>query len=55
MIIWPSPPRRWRNTSAKLFLGQGDVWTFIESPIAITAWILVIVILAVGYLLGRRN
>jgi putative tricarboxylic transport membrane protein len=52
LILGPNIEKHLRET---LFLSQGDVWAFVESPIAITVWILVAVILVVGYLARRRT
>jgi putative tricarboxylic transport membrane protein len=37
-----------------LFLSQGDPWIYVESPIAITVWLLVAAILIAGFVARRR-
>ncbi len=51
LILGPNIEKHFRET---LFLSQGDVWAFVESPIAVTVWILVAAILLIGYLARRR-
>jgi putative tricarboxylic transport membrane protein len=52
LILGPNIEKHLRET---LFLSQGDVWAFVESPIAVTVWILVAAILLVGYFARRRS
>jgi putative tricarboxylic transport membrane protein len=37
-----------------LFLSQGDPWIYVESPIAVTVWLLVAAILIAGFIARRR-
>jgi putative tricarboxylic transport membrane protein len=52
LILGPNIEKHFRET---LFLSQGDVWAFIDSPIAITVWAIAIAIMIAGYLARRRT
>jgi putative tricarboxylic transport membrane protein len=51
LILGPNIEKHFRET---LFLSQGDVWAFVDSPIAITVWAIAIAIMIAGYLARRR-
>lgn len=51
LILGPNIEKHFRET---LFLSQGDMWAFIESPIAISVWVMVALILVGGFIASRR-
>ena len=51
LILGPNIEKHLRET---LFLSQGDPWAFVETPIAITVWTLVALILIAGFVARRR-
>ena len=46
LILGPNIEKHFREA---LFLSQGDLWIYVESPIAITVWLLVAAILIAGF------
>src|SRR6478609_1746490 len=51
LILGPNIEKHFREA---LFLSQGDPWIYVESPIAITVWLLVAAILIAGFIARRR-
>ena len=51
LILGPNIEKHFREA---LFLSQGDPWIYLESPIAITVWLLVAAILIAGFVARRR-
>lgn len=51
LILGPNIEKHFRET---LFLSQGDMWAFVESPIAIGVWIAVALIVIGGFIASRR-
>jgi putative tricarboxylic transport membrane protein len=52
LILGPNIEKHFRET---LFLSQGDLWAFVETPIAITCWVAVAAILLLGFVASRRS
>jgi putative tricarboxylic transport membrane protein len=51
----PDPrPNIEKHFREALFLSQGDPWIYVESPIAVTVWLLVRAILIAGFIARRR-
>jgi putative tricarboxylic transport membrane protein len=51
LILGPNIEKHFRET---LFLSQGDMWAFVESPIAIGVWVVVVLIVIGGFIVSRR-
>lgn len=51
LILGPNIEKHVREA---LFLSQGDPWIYVESPIAITVWLLIVAILIAGFIARRR-
>ena len=51
LILGPNIEKHFREA---LFLSQGDPWIYLESPIAVTVWLLVAAILIAGFVARRR-
>jgi len=51
LILGPNIEKHFREA---LFLSDGDPWIYVQSPIAITVWLLVAAILIAGFVARRR-
>jgi len=51
LILGPNIEKHFREA---LFLSDGDPWIYVQSPIAITVWLLVAAILIAGFIARRR-